>query len=97
MEMLPPGYTPTAGRQTPGGAPGGPPGGPPGSLQDAAVPSLFALRLSRFPVKLVLERDVEFDAYKGLDGVWGIAGKCTCRVAAHRIESNKKSNKTRKN
>ncbi|KAL8440160.1 hypothetical protein Efla_003525 [Eimeria flavescens] len=37
-----------------------------------------SLQLDSFPVKLILERDREFDAYKGLDGVWGIAGPDLC-------------------
>ncbi|KAL8440633.1 hypothetical protein Emag_007870 [Eimeria magna] len=37
-----------------------------------------SLVLSSFPVKLVLERDTDFDAFGGLDGVWGIAGPDLC-------------------
>ncbi|KAL8272050.1 hypothetical protein Esti_003985 [Eimeria stiedai] len=37
-----------------------------------------SLVLSNFPVKLVLERDTTFDAFGGLDGVWGIAGPDLC-------------------
>ncbi|KAL8429732.1 hypothetical protein ACSSS7_006388 [Eimeria intestinalis] len=37
-----------------------------------------SLVISNFPVKLVFERDTDFDAFRGLDGVWGIAGPDLC-------------------
>ncbi|XP_026193474.1 uncharacterized protein LOC34620304 [Cyclospora cayetanensis] len=45
---------------------------------ERSLPNSSSFRLSKFPVKLVLERETDFDAYKGLDGVWGVAGPDIC-------------------
>lgn len=48
------------------------------SSSDGEGATPVSVRLASFPVKLVLERQAEFDAFGGLDGVWGIAGPDLC-------------------
>lgn len=52
-----------------------PPPTPPARSSHGEGEPSASLRLENFPVKLVLEREAEFDAFRGLDGVWGIAGR----------------------